>query len=82
MCETVACQDSLSNIRSLPLIIGSSADTSKATTASLRSEDFKVTGMQPDDGGEGESVTRGIPGCVEEGEKPNIAGEGTTWTVV
>lgn len=62
MCETVACQYSLSNIRGLLLIIGSSADTSKATTGSLRSEDFKVTEMQPDDGSEGESVTRGIPG--------------------
>lgn len=78
MCETVACRDSLSNIRGLPLIIGSSADTGKATTASLRSEDFKVIGMQRDDGGEGESVTRGIPDCAEEGEMPIIAGLGTT----
>ena len=30
----MACEDSLNNIGGLPLIIGSSADTSKATAAS------------------------------------------------
>ena len=67
----MTCEDSLNNIGDLPLLIGSSADTSEATAASSRLEYFKVAGIQPDNGGEGESVARGIPGCAEEGEKTN-----------
>ena len=56
----MACEDSFNNIVDLPLVIDSSADTSEATAASSRSKDFKVAGIQPNDGGEGESVARGI----------------------
>ena len=59
----------MNNIGDLSLLTGSSADTNEATAAGSRSEDFKVAGIEPDDGGEEESVARSIPGCAEEGEK-------------
>lgn len=64
--ETLAYHDSLNNIGHLSLLIDSSADTSEATTGSSRLEGFKVVGIQPDNGGEEESVACGIPGCGQK----------------
>lgn len=48
--ETLAYHDSLNEV----------------TTGSSRLEGFKVVGIQPDNGGEEESVACGIPGCGQK----------------
>ena len=67
----MAYEDSLYNVGDPSLLIDSSADRREATAASSRSEDLNVAGIQPDEGGEEESVSRGISGCAEGGEKRN-----------
>ena len=72
----------MNNIGDLPLLTGSSPDTSETTATSSRSEDFKVAGIQPDDGGQGKLVASAAFLVAKKKEERRIVTEDHFRTVV